>query len=117
MGHILLAQLIWYSRSNKIQISYTPWEKKTFEECLKMYEELSNNWLSFCNDLTEKDLAETIHYTNSKGEKFQNTLQDILTHVVNHSTYHRGQIIAKLKGKLPTLPSTDYIFFRRESGN
>jgi len=113
MAHILMAQLIWYSRSDHKQINYTPWEKKKFDECLKLYNELSILWFNFCNNLTEEDLMKVINYTNSKGESYQNTLQDILTHVINHSTYHRGQIIAKLKGQLPSLPSTDFILFRR----
>lgn len=31
-------------------------------------------------------------YSNIKGEKFTSTLDDILIHVFNHSTYHRGQV-------------------------
>jgi len=64
--------------------------------------------------LDEKNLATIIAYKNFKGDSFENRVEDILTHVINHSTYHRGQIIAQLKGQLPSLPSTDYILFIRE---
>jgi uncharacterized damage-inducible protein DinB len=54
-----------------------------------------------------------VEYTNTKGEKFANTRQDILLHVVNHSTYHRGQIASALKHAGIDPPTTDYIFYKR----
>ncbi|MGP8217352.1 MAG: DinB family protein [Bacteroidia bacterium] len=114
MAHILLAQQIWYSRLNYISGPHSGWEKKTLAECVKLFESNTNLWADYCNNLNEAELLKTITYKNTKGDTFENNVKDILTHVINHSTYHRGQIIAALKGKLPTLPSTDYIFFMRE---
>lgn len=113
IAHIFMAQYIWYYRMAGIENKLTPWEKRNFTECLHCYAELNNLWDIYCTNLTEEDLHKTVHYKNTKGEPFHNVLKDILAHVINHSTYHRGQIIAQLKGKLPSLPSTDYIFFMR----
>lgn len=113
MAHILMAQLVWYSRIVNSKEQYMPWDKRTFEECISLYENNSKCWAEYIGGLDEKDFAETISYKNTKGDSFENKMKDILTHVINHSTYHRGQIIAKLKGQLPSLPSTDYILYIR----
>jgi uncharacterized damage-inducible protein DinB len=113
MAHILMAQLVWYSRLVNSADQYMPWDKKTFEECISLYEGNTKYWEEYLKPLDEKEFARTITYKNTKGDAFENKIKDILTHVINHSTYHRGQIIAKLKGQLPLLPSTDYIFYIR----
>ncbi len=63
------------------------------------------------NDL---ELDTKIEYRNSNGEKFVNTVKDILFHVVNHSTYHRGQVALKMRetGYRPLV--SDYIFNKRK---
>lgn len=63
--------------------------------------------------LDQQDLAAMITYTNSQGQKFSNKVSDILFHVANHATHHKGQIISafRLAGIIP--PVTDYIFYKR----
>lgn len=58
-------------------------------------------------------LSEARTYVNFKGEQGTNTVQDILFHVINHSTYHRGQIASDLKQSGIEPPVTDYIFYKR----
>ena len=60
------------------------------------------------------DLETPISYQNSQGQLFTNSICEILTHVINHSTYHRGQLspllrVAGIQGPI----STDYIFYKR----
>jgi uncharacterized damage-inducible protein DinB len=63
----------------------------------------------------EDALQQVIAYTNLSGDSFSNTVADILMHVVNHGTYHRGQIIAQLRQLgHEQLFSTDYIAFTRQ---
>ena len=114
MAHILLAQQIWYSRLTGNQGPRSGWEKKTLIECFSMYNGNMQEWEEYCQQLDESFLTKTVKYKTLDGKDFESSVKDILTHVINHSTYHRGQIIAKLKGQLPTLPSTDFIFYLRE---
>jgi uncharacterized damage-inducible protein DinB len=53
-------------------------------------------------------------YRSLKGIESTSSLRDILTHVVNHSTYHRGQIARGIKAKGGVPPVTDFIAFARE---
>lgn len=113
MAHILLVQMVWYSRI--AGIADTPiWAKKTLEQCREMYT-VNNKILSpFMSQLTDDSLKKEVEYKNTKGQKFTNTVTQILTHMFNHSTYHRGQIVERLKGKIPQMPVTDFIAFMRE---
>jgi uncharacterized damage-inducible protein DinB len=55
-----------------------------------------------------------VHYRNSAGNEFDNTVRDILTHVALHGQYHRGQIARAMRaaGREPVY--TDYIGFIRK---
>jgi len=110
-NHILNAHQIWNGRVK-------PTETKTFgvwqlhsEQELKSID--SENYKHSLAILSTFDLNTVINYSNTKGHKFQNTIRDIFFHVINHSTYHRGQIATEFVqfGLEPVV--TDYIFYKR----
>jgi uncharacterized damage-inducible protein DinB len=47
--------------------------------------------------LDPESLAEGVGYRNTKGEFWTSTMGDILTHVIIHSAYHRGQIASAVQ--------------------
>jgi uncharacterized damage-inducible protein DinB len=54
-----------------------------------------------------------ISYQNTKGEAYQNTIKDIMFHIINHSSYHRGQVMMLVRNAgLEPIP-TDYILTKR----
>ncbi len=65
----------------------------------------------FVEGLTESRISEIVSYVDVKGETWSYPLSEMLVHVVNHSTYHRGQVATMLRrlGKTPL--STDYLVF------
>ena len=113
MAHILLVQMVWYSRM--AGVSAPPvWEKKSLQQLKDIYEVNKKILAPFIEKQTKDTLNAVIDYKNTKGDKFSNTVEQILTHLFNHSTYHRGQIVERMKGKLPQMPATDYVVFLRE---
>ena len=56
-----------------------------------------------------RPFVETISYKNSKGEPWTSTIVDVLTHVVMHSAYHRGQIASHMRENGQTPAYTDFI--------
>jgi uncharacterized damage-inducible protein DinB len=65
----------------------------------------------YLQSLTADALAGPLTYTNIKGETWSYQLSDILEHLVNHGTYHRGQITHLLRTMGLAAPTTDFLFF------
>ncbi len=109
-GHTLNAHHIWNHRILTIAPSLSVWQELDIENLQKLNSENYDHSLEI---LQHKDFAENIKYTNSKGQTFTNTVGEILFHIINHSTYHRGQLISllKIEGVEPLI--TDYIFYKR----
>jgi len=109
-SHILNAHHIWNSRIESTKISFGVWDIHSLED-FKTIDKM--NFERTLIILNAYDLHSTIQYKNTKGHVFNNSVQDILFHIVNHSTYHRGQIAMefRLTGQEP-LP-TDYILYKR----
>lgn len=85
------------------------------EQAIKESQALDTLWSQYLADLPQKDLSAAISYKSTDGKAFESTLSDILIHVVNHGTYHRGQI-ALLVAQTGTRPvATDYIVLTRRS--
>ena len=66
---------------------------------------------AFLADLADPDLRRPVTYVNLKGETWTYVLEDALVHLVNHSSYHRGQVATLLRqvGAVPL--ATDYLLF------
>ncbi len=82
--------------------------------------QIRNSWLSietqrnqFLLDLNEAMLSKRIHYSDTRGRAVALELWQAIFQYVNHSTFHRGQLIEKLRklGKMP--PTTDFVLFCR----
>ncbi len=63
--------------------------------------------------LSDADLAGTITYTNTKGQSFENTLWQILAHVINHGTQHRSEAAMLLTDLGYSPRDLDLILFLR----
>ncbi len=110
LSHILNAQAIWNQRMKSNTVDVDVWQVHSKDEMQNIED---SNYKETLDILEKMDLDKTIHYSNSKGEKFQNSVQEIMFHIVNHSTYHRGQIAAEMrKNGLEPIVS-DYVFYKR----
>lgn len=109
-SHVINAQQIWNARIEEEKNTLGVNQIHSFTECKKIDTENYQRTLSI---LEKYELDKVIHYTTTKGDKFENTIQEILFHISNHSSHHKGQIIADLKqcGIEPLI--TDYIFYKR----
>ncbi len=109
-SHILNAHHIWNSRIAGGTSLFGVWEPHPVSDFKEIDSSNYNFSVSLLNTL---ELSKEIHYYNTKGLKFTNSVRDILFHIINHSTYHRGQIATEFR-KMDIEPlATDYIWYKR----
>jgi len=87
------------------------------DECEADAKRLDGLWTAYLESLSDANLDAEVRYHSTEGKPFASLRRDILTHVYNHSTYHRGQIaiLVKLAGGTPP-DTTDFIVFSRQAG-
>lgn len=107
MSHILAAERLWLERLQQVPQSVPVWPEHTLQHCDSEAAELEKQWLDYLK--LPNDLSRPIAYKNTKGEAWSSTVGDILTHVVMHSAYHRGQIASHMRESGQTPAYTDFI--------
>lgn len=109
-SHILNAQEIWNARILGKQPKYKVWDVSALAEFRYYNQTFLAGSIAI---LEEFNLELKIDYHTSKGDPFTSSVQDILIHMVNHGSYHRGQIMQLLRNEVNDAISTDYIFYSR----
>jgi len=109
MSHILAAERVWYERLKQVPQSVAVWPNPDLAQCETESATLAGLWHEYLDLVTAGDIAQTISYKNTKGESWTSAIADILTHVVMHSAYHRGQIASHMRESGQTPAYTDFI--------
>jgi uncharacterized damage-inducible protein DinB len=116
LAHVLAAEHVWLSRLAERTPHHPVWPQLDLDRCAALLAENEAGYGEFLARLPEARLAAEVHYQTSQGQPMISTVLDILSQVVTHGPYHRGQIakiIARCGG---TSVNTDYITFTREQG-
>jgi uncharacterized damage-inducible protein DinB len=102
----------WYADWTGAEISEEPdFEVMSREELFEFISEFNEKW----GNLLETDKNKTIMV--GRGETMVTiTLSQILFHMSNHATYHRGQIMMTLRLLGKDTEMTDYVPFRIKTG-
>ena len=115
--HIMAAEEIWLKRwkGEKVGGLRKPEEFSTFETLNDHWEMVEIEMMGFCHMLkADKDVARIVTYQDLKGNSYSQPLYQLMQHLVNHSSYHRGQVVTMLR-QLGIRPvGTDLIAFYRE---
>lgn len=115
--HTYGAESIWLQR---LQLAEHPlWHG---DDMAVMFEDACQNWQDCSGELLnfvgqqydERGMQHVIHYYDMKGTSHKTPVFQVLQHVFNHSTYHRGQLVTMLRQLGVTdVPGTDFIGFAR----
>ncbi len=97
--HVASAEKLWLERfenkpSNDLLINSFKGSKA---ELASVWLEISNSLKILIENFDEERLKENLTYKNIKGIEFTIPYYWLFTHVVNHSTYHRGQLVTMLR--------------------
>ena len=112
MAHILGAERVWLERLNQAAQSVSVWPESDLGQCEAEAAQLERQWLEYLKRVA--DFSQTMSYKNTKGELWTSTVGDVLTHVVMHSAYHRGQIASHMREQGHTPAYTDFIHAVRQ---
>lgn len=114
MGHIQIARRVWLARiegrTDRPEDWFPPW---TVDQIREISAEIDGTWRRYARRLTTDELDRTVAYTSSEGALYSSRVEDVLTHVFNHSTYHRGQVARLVTDGGGSRASTDYIVHTR----
>jgi uncharacterized damage-inducible protein DinB len=109
MGHLVGSEWLWLRRLGRPVRDLSVWPLLSLAECENNLPDLARTWQRFLDALAPSELDRAVSYTNTRGEPWTNTVADILTHVVLHASYHRGQIATLLGRAGHPAAYTDYI--------
>ncbi len=115
-SHLLSSASMWHSRLTATPFTTTIFQERTLEECEALMAANTTQWLAYLQQADDNELARVVDFTFPiDGSQRRMSVADAVLHVVHHSSYHRGQIVSRLKGAVAVLPLVTYIVFASES--
>ncbi len=115
--HIWDAESAWWQRiklHERIIVPSQNFEPSLKDACNGLMQQ-SMQYEEWVKTATEMALKHVFHYTNFRGDPFKQPVYEVLQHVFNHGTFHRGQLITMLRqlGVTDGIPQTDFAFYCR----
>lgn len=114
VNHIFLAEQLWFERIHGH--SATAFRETTFARTETEWPALQTQWERWVDSLTDSDTARLIEYRLLNGSPGSSLVSQIVTHLVNHATLHRGQIVGMIRQLGVRPPATDILWYYREQG-
>jgi uncharacterized damage-inducible protein DinB len=116
LDHLYGADWLWLERwlgrtPNRFPAGGVHTTIPQFRQAWRVLETQRDAWIS---SLTDDALVAHFAYRNIKGETYSYTLGELLFHVSNHATYHRGQIMQSVKQFGGSVTSSDYLYWLRD---
>jgi len=113
-AHLISAEWIWLQRWRGVNPAEAPgWVASSdLTQLLRQLQEVEAERSVFLAGLSEADLESLCSFTLLSGKPASQRLRDLLIHVANHSTYHRGQLAAMLRRLGSPALSTDFLVYR-----
>ncbi len=110
--HLWDAESIWWQRMGGHTQILIPSKQfnPTMQEAVNGLLSQSNEWKEWVEHSTEEQLRKEFSYQNLAGESFRSAIWQIVHHLFNHRTYHRGQLVMMMRELgVSSIPATDLI--------
>lgn len=114
--HMWDAEGIWWQRLKLQERIVGPASQFSgnFEEASSALLLQNKQWQHWINAAQEHQLQHVFQYQNSRKEQFKEPVFQMLLHLFNHGTYHRGQLVTILRQLgVEKIPATDFILWSR----
>ena len=114
--HMWDAESIWWQRLKLQERVVRPGDQFTgnMQELSEQLIQQNRQWLEWMNNAGDHQLQHVFQYQNTKRESFKQPVYQMLLHLFNHGTYHRGQLVTMLRHLgVEKIPQTDFIVWSR----
>ena len=116
LAHVLVTEKEYFERLyGKDSTGFDFWQTLSIEDSGNLARENHENYERLLKKFDDEGLGQIAEYKTSEGEAVKNSYREILTHVLFHSTNHRGQINQAIRHDGFAPPSLDYIAYARET--
>lgn len=117
LAHLVWAEQLWLARWRGSPNPAVPQgqDLRSLAEVRERWEAVEADRNAWLRDFTDARLADTVRVQPTTGGEFVHRFRDMFRHLVNHSSYHRGQVVTLLRQLGHRPPSTDLILFYREA--
>jgi uncharacterized damage-inducible protein DinB len=112
--HVYRADRIWHARFTGVpNVAFAQPEDAalTIEVLERQWPQYPQGLADWTRQQSNESLSENLHWINLKGEPKSEKKYKALLHIVNHGTYHRGQVITMLKQAGGQVVSTDLVYY------
>ena len=113
--HMWNAESIWWQRLKLAETIQTKGDtNSSIGEIAAGLMAQSKEWEAWVEKSTPAAFEHEFIYRNSKKEQFKQPVYQVLLHLFNHNTYHRGQLVTMLRQSgVEIIPATDFIALSR----
>ncbi|MBC7900579.1 MAG: hypothetical protein H7070_11070 [Saprospiraceae bacterium] len=116
LAHSLITEKEYYERLyGKDSSGFDFWPGLSIDECGGLARESAEAFEKLLRRFEDEGLDIRTRYRTSEGVPCENSYRELLTHVLFHSSTHRGNIILKLREEGFEPPKIDYIIYLRET--
>lgn len=115
LAHLLITEKEYFERLyGKDSTGFDFWQDLSAADCGRLARENTENYERILKRFDDEGLGQIARYKTSEGVAHQNSFRELLTHVLFHSSIHRGNIILKMREENFEPPMIDYIIYLRE---
>ena len=116
LAHLLITEQEYFERLyGKDSFGFDFWQDLSLEDCSQMAKETAERYEKLLRKFDDEGLDISAQYRTSEGVWHENTFRELLTHVVLHSSIHRGNIMLNLREEGFVPPKIDYVIYLRET--
>ncbi|MBA4016670.1 MAG: hypothetical protein C0483_05735 [Pirellula sp.] len=115
LAHLLAAEHVWLARLEQRAPTHAVWPTLTLDECDALSAANEAGYQAFIGRLGDGRPTGSVCYRTAQGQEFISSVLDILSQVVTHGPYHRGQIAKIIARSGGAVINTDFITFARET--
>lgn len=114
-AHLLITKQEYFDRLfGKDSTGFNFWPELSLSECTSLTDATTAKYRDLLESEDDSILERVASYKTSEGVPHENTYRELITHVLFHSSIHRGNIVLKMREEGSEPPKIDYILYLRE---